>query len=71
VPEGKITVKVGYKSNNKSVEVDEGSNIEDLLRSLHLFVDAHIVTSSSRPLPLTHQLHEGEELVIIQVASGG
>jgi sulfur carrier protein ThiS len=71
VPEGKIRIKVAYKSNDKLVEVDESSSVEDLLRSLNLFVDAHIVTSSNRPLPITHRLHDGEELVIIQVASGG
>ena len=69
--EGKIKIKVVYKSNDKLVEVDEDSSVEDLLRSLNLFVDAHIVTSSNRPLPITHRLHDGEELVIIQVASGG
>ena len=70
--EGKIKVKVTHKSVAKIIEVDESSSVEDLLRALHLFVDAHLVISSSNlPLPITHQLHEGEELVIIQVASGG
>jgi len=71
VVEGKIKVKVTHKSVAKIIEVDESSSVEDLLRALHLFVDAHLVTSSNRPLPITHKLQEGEELTIIQVASGG
>ena len=68
---GRMKVKVRHKSEEKVVEVDEGSGVEDLLRSLSLYVDAHIVTSSNRPLPLTHRLHDGDEVSIIQVASGG
>jgi sulfur carrier protein ThiS len=71
VVEGKIKVKVTHKSVANIIEVDESSSVEDLLRSLNLFVDAHIVTSSNRPLPITHRLYEGEDLFIIQVASGG
>ena len=67
----KIKLKVSCKGEERVLEIDEGSSVEDLLRSLHLYVDAHIVTSSNRPLPITRKLHECDELSIIQVASGG
>jgi sulfur carrier protein ThiS len=71
VSERKIKLKVTYKGEARMLEVDEGSSVEDLLRSLRLYLDAHIVTSLNRPLPLTNLLHDGQELTIIQVASGG
>jgi sulfur carrier protein ThiS len=69
--EGRIRIKVIYKGEEQILEFDEGSSVEELLRSLHLYIDAHIVTIANRPVPSTHELHDGEELKIIQVASGG
>jgi sulfur carrier protein ThiS len=71
VTERNIYVKIIFKSEERIVEMEEGSSVENLLRSLHLYVDAHIITRSNRPLPLTYRLNDGEELTIIQVASGG
>ena len=45
--------------------------IEDLLRQLGLFPDAHIVMIGARPVPLTYVLVEGDLLRILKVASGG
>jgi sulfur carrier protein ThiS len=67
----KIELKVAYKGEEKALQLDEGSTVEDLLRSLRLYIDAHIVMSGNRALPSTDQLHNGQELRIIQVASGG
>ena len=67
----RISVKVVYEAKPRSVELEEGSTVEDLLRALHLYLDSHLVTNSNRPLPITCVLRDGEELKIIQVASGG
>jgi sulfur carrier protein ThiS len=71
VSERKLKLHVSFKGEVRMIEVDEGSNVEDLLRTLRLYVDAHIVMSLNRPLPLTNLLHDEQELKIIQVASGG
>jgi len=66
-----IKVEATYKGEKRILLFAKGSNVEDVLRSLHLYIDAHIVTISNHPVPSTHKLREGEELKIIQVASGG
>jgi sulfur carrier protein ThiS len=71
VTEGRIRVKAIFKGEERALELDEGSSVEDMLRSLHLYIDAHIVTIHNHPVPSTYVLREGEELKIIQVASGG
>ena len=69
--ERRIEVEVTYKGERRMLKIDDDSTVEDLLRSLHLYVDAHIVTALNRPLPLTHRLQGGERITVIQVASGG
>jgi sulfur carrier protein ThiS len=47
------------------------ATIEDLLRKLQLYPDAHIVLRGKTPVPLSDRPHDGDELRIIKVASGG
>ncbi len=71
VTERRIRVKATYKGEKLELKFEEGSSVEDMLHSLHLYIDAHIVTILNHPVPSTHVLRDGEELKIIQVASGG
>ncbi|MCX6651839.1 MAG: MoaD/ThiS family protein [Methanomassiliicoccales archaeon] len=65
------SVRIQKGEETKPVQLSEGATIEDLLRQLGLFPDAHIVMIGARPVPLTYVLVEGDLLRILKVASGG
>jgi len=55
----------------KTAEVPAGSTGENLLQSLGLAVDAHILVRGDVPIPVDEPLRDGERLTVIAVASGG
>ncbi|MFA5313091.1 MAG: hypothetical protein WC375_07250 [Methanomassiliicoccales archaeon] len=67
----KIIVKVAFNKVMRSLEMPSGSCVEDVLRSMGLYPDAHIVLRGRVPVPITEKLKDQEELKIIKVASGG
>jgi len=66
-----LAVKVNIGKEVKEASLEPGATVEDLLKSLGLYIDAYIVTMSSRPVPITRRLEEGDEFKLIKVASGG
>jgi sulfur carrier protein ThiS len=66
-------IRVYLEMNDRTSEVSlsDGSTVEDLLRLGKLHPDAYIITRSSRPVPLTSKLLDGDRLKFIKVASGG
>ncbi len=66
-----IRVNIKRKGKANTIELKDDVSVEDLLRTLGLPLDAHLVTIDGRPVPITRGLADGETVVIIQVASGG
>ena len=54
-----------------TVEVKTGSTVLDLLKKMKLKPDTVIVLNNKTPIPIDDVLTEGQELDILQVASGG
>lgn len=67
----KITVKIKRKNETKHVELKEQSTIQELLEKINIKPDSVIVMSQNKPVPIDDTLVDGQELTILQVASGG
>jgi sulfur carrier protein ThiS len=55
----------------RQVNIQQGSTIEDVLRSLAFLPDSYVVLRDSTPVPITDRLDADAELVAVRVASGG
>ncbi len=64
-------VNIDYRGKTSAVKVNEGTKISDVLDTMKLYADAHIVLRGKLPVPITETVHEGETLKVIKVASGG
>jgi sulfur carrier protein len=64
-----LTVEIDRKQ--KVLQLPEGSTVEQMLDSLNLYPDAHIVVRGKVPVPLDSPLLQGDQLRIVKVASGG
>lgn len=59
------------KSEERILEMAEGSTGMELLEKLNLPYDAHILTRDEVPIPLDGKLVDGDRIRIISVVSGG
>ena len=64
-------VHVDFNKKIQDVQVQKGASVEDVLRSMGLYPDAHIVLRGKMPVPMTEIVIDGEQLRVIKVASGG
>ncbi len=55
----------------REVELPEGATGYDLMKSLGLAPDVHIIARSEVPIPVDEILRDGERLRVIAVVSGG
>ena len=55
----------------RSVELEEGANVERLIRVLGLLPDGWLAVSDGEPVPIDHVLGDGDEVRLISVVSGG
>ncbi len=53
------------------VDVEEGTNVFELLKQMNIHPDEVIVLSEGRPLPEDEVLVAGQSLRIVSVVSGG
>ncbi|MFO7676826.1 MAG: MoaD/ThiS family protein [Thermoplasmatota archaeon] len=67
----KITIKILPKNLTQSVEIKSGATIYDIIKKLDLYPDNIIILKNNTPVPVDDTLDNGQELTIIQVASGG
>lgn len=67
----KIKVKISRTKETKNLELEARTKVQDALKKLNLKPDTIVVMSKNKPIPIDDELQEGEELVIIQVSSGG
>jgi sulfur carrier protein ThiS len=67
----KVTVKISRTKETKTIELNNGSLVQDVLKKINMKPDTLIVMNKSNPIPIDTELNGGEELTIIQVSSGG
>ena len=68
-----MKIKVTFFPGNekKDAKLESGATSLELLKSLSLHPDSHIVTRDNTPIPIDEKLSDGDELRIIGVVSGG
>ncbi|MCG7844652.1 MAG: hypothetical protein MIO90_04390 [Methanomassiliicoccales archaeon] len=66
-----IELTVDFDRKQNVLQLPEGSTVEQMLDSLGLYPDAHIVVRGKTPVPVDSQVLAGDFLKIIKVASGG
>jgi len=66
-----MRINVEKDGTQRSIEIDQGSNIINLIEEIGMHPDAIIVLKDRVPVPLTDMMEEGDSFEIIRVASGG
>jgi len=66
-----INVKMMKTGETKKIILEKGSKVRDLLEKIKIKPDTIIVMSDNTPIPVDDTLTENQEILIIQVASGG
>lgn len=54
-----------------SIELEEGSDVEQLVRALSYLPDGWIAVRGGQPVPMDEPLKDGDDLKLISVVSGG
>jgi sulfur carrier protein ThiS len=67
----KIRVKLIPQNTSQEIDIKKGSTVTDLIQTIHRRPDSVIVLKNKTPLPVDDTLLDDQELLIIQVASGG
>ena len=67
----KINVKMARTIKAKKLILERGSTVGDLLEKIKVKPDTIIVMSENKPIPVDDILTENQEILILQVASGG
>ena len=66
-----ITVKLSRDNETKKVKLEQDSKVEDLLKKINLKPDTVITMHNGKPIPIDEELTDGQEIIILQVSSGG
>ena len=66
-----IKAKISRTKETRKINVETGSTVEYLLKKIKLKPNTLIVMSNNKPIPIDNILNDNQELIIIQVASGG
>ncbi|MGD1061342.1 MAG: hypothetical protein ABR879_07770 [Methanomassiliicoccales archaeon] len=66
-----MRIRVVRGEKTEVLVMKKGATAADALAKLALHPDAYIVMAGSRPIPLTKELTDGQEIRIVKVASGG
>ncbi len=68
----KVTVHLlPSRRETKTVELEEGIDVEALIRKLGLLPDSWIAVRGTDPVPIDEPLLDGDEIKLISVVSGG
>ena len=68
----KVTVHLlPNRKETRTVEFDEGADVESLIRKLGLLTDSWIAIRGADPVPSDEPLLDGDEIKLISVVSGG
>jgi len=66
-----ITIKMQRTQEIKKIKIDDNSTVEDILKKIDVKPDTVIVMYKNKPVPIDDTLKEGQEIDILEVASGG
>ena len=66
-----ITIILSKNKEKRKLEFKKVLTVEQVLKKLNLKPDTVIVMSKNRPVPIDEEIKEGQELIILQVSSGG
>ena len=66
-----ITIKMQRTQEIKKIKIDDNSTVEDILKKIDVKPDTVIVMHKNKPVPIDDTLKEGQEIDILEVASGG
>jgi sulfur carrier protein ThiS len=66
-----IKVKRVRTRKTENVKIKEGCKVDDLIEKLDLKPDNLIVMKNNMPVPIDSILSDNQELVIVEVSSGG
>ena len=66
-----IAVKSGTSYDRRILHFKDSVKVQTILEKLNLNPDAVIVMKDNRPIPITSELKNNEDLIIITVKSGG
>jgi sulfur carrier protein ThiS len=66
-----VRVEMSRTRDTRDVTLGTVATVEDLLISINLKPDTVIVMRKAIPIPIDHDLKDGDELKIIEVTSGG
>jgi len=55
----------------KKLKFEKGLTVEHILKKLNIKPDTVIVMSKNRPVPIDDEIKDEQELIILQVSSGG
>jgi sulfur carrier protein ThiS len=66
-----VKVKRIRTKKTQNVKIKEGFKVEDLIYKLNLRPDTLIVMKDNMPIPIDSNLNDNQELVIVEVSSGG
>ncbi|KAA0005867.1 MAG: MoaD/ThiS family protein [Thermoplasmata archaeon] len=64
-------MKVKLLPDNKEIDSDFRGKVEDLVRHLNLKPDEVVALKGKKPVPIDHEISDGDEITIIKVSSGG
>ena len=67
----KVRVEFFPQRREATIELPANSSGHDLISSLHLSPDVHILVRDDAPIPIDEQLREGDRVRVIAVVSGG
>ncbi len=59
------------RKETRIIELDDGATVETLMRSMGLLPDAWIAVEGGEPLPIDHELRDGDDIRLVSVVSGG
>ena len=59
------------RKETKLLDLEEGSTVERMIRSIGLLPDGWIAVRADEPLPIDQRLEDGDEVDLISVVSGG
>jgi sulfur carrier protein ThiS len=67
----KIKVKISRTNKEKEIQLEKGSTVIDLLNKLKIKPDTVVVMRNKSPIPIDDILNDKQEIMILQVFSGG
>ncbi len=59
------------RKETKMLDLDDGSRVEDAMRTLGLYPDAWVPVMGGTPVPVDEELKDGDRLKLVSAVSGG